>query len=123
LNNIYFLGEKPFEEMPKYYAGFDAYIIPYQLNEYTVGGCFPVKFHEALAVGVPTIVTDLPAYLPFKNVSYIAKNNKEFSELLKKALEEDNDNKVKERKEVAKKNNWDGKVDSMLGFINEALKK
>ncbi|OGC49307.1 hypothetical protein A2W32_02990 [candidate division WWE3 bacterium RBG_16_37_10] len=123
LNNVYFLGEKPFEEMPKYYAGFDAYIIPYQLNEYTVGGCFPVKFHEALAVGVPTIVTDLPAYLPFKNVSYIAKNNEDFSDSLKKALEEDNDNKVKERKEVAKQNNWDGKVDSMLGYINEALKK
>ena len=52
-----------------------------------------------------------------------AKNNEDFSDSLKKALEEDNDNKVKERKEVAKKNNWDGKVDSMLGFINEALKK
>jgi len=123
LKNIYFLGEKPFEEMPEYYAGFDAYIIPYQLNEYTVGGCFPVKFHEALAVGIPTIVTDLPAYMPFKDVSYIARNYGEFSFYLKKALEEDNDTKVKERKEVAKQNNWDGKVDTLLGYIEEAFEK
>ncbi|HLB51745.1 hypothetical protein A3F07_00950 [candidate division WWE3 bacterium RIFCSPHIGHO2_12_FULL_38_15] len=123
LNNIYFLGEKPFESMPMYYAGFDAYIIPYQLNEYTVGGCFPVKFHEALAVGIPTVVTDLPAYMPFKDVCYIAKNNDEFLIQLKKALDEDNNLKIKERKEIAKQNNWDGKVDSMLDYIGEFLNK
>ena len=93
------------------------------MNEYTVGGCFPVKFHEALAVGIPTVVTDLPAYMPFKDVCYIAKNNDEFLIQLKKALDEDNNLKIKERKEIAKQNNWDGKVDSMLDYIGEFLNK
>jgi len=99
LDNIHFLGHRPYETLENYYAGFDGYIIPYRLNEYTVGGCFPVKFHDALAVGFPTVVTDLPAYLPFKDVSYIAKNYDEFSLMVQKALIDDDSKKVKARQE------------------------
>lgn len=119
--NVYFLGRKPFEEMYRYYAGFDAYLIPYVLNDYTVGGCFPVKFHEGLAAGVPVIVTDLPAYAPFSNVCYISKNYNEFSNNIQKALDEDNLDKVKARQAVAKENNWDGKVEKMLNLIYKEI--
>ena len=118
LNNVHFLGVKPYEIMQSYYAGFDAYIIPYVLNDYTVGGCFPVKFHEALAAGLPTVVTDLPAYYPFKDVCYISKSHEEFLSNLKKSLEEDSSIKVRERQAVAKENDWDGKVEKMLQIIS-----
>ena len=118
LNNVHFLGIKPYAIMQNYYAGFDAYIIPYVLNDYTVGGCFPVKFHEALAAGLPTVVTDLPAYYPFKDVCYISKSHEEFLNKLKLSLEEDSSIKVRERQSVAKENNWDGKVENMLRIIS-----
>ena len=121
LDNIYFLGHKPYEMLENYYAGFDGYIIPYRLNEYTVGGCFPVKFHDALAVGLPTVVTDLPAYLPFKDVSYIAKSYDEFSSMVQKSLIDDDSKKVKARQDVAKQNSWDGKVTQMLDIIDRYL--
>ena len=121
LDNVHFLGHKPYETLENYYAGFDGYIIPYRLNEYTVGGCFPVKFHDALAVGFPTVVTDLPAYLPFKDVSYIAKNYDEFSLMVQKALIDDDSKKVKARQETAKQNSWDGKVSQMLDIIGKYL--
>jgi len=121
LNNIHFLGHKPYEVLETYYAGFDGYIIPYRLNEYTVGGCFPVKFHDALAVGLPTVVTNLPAYLPFKEVSYIAKDYDEFSAMVQKALIDDDSKKVKARQEVAKQNSWEGKVFQMLDIISRYL--
>ena len=120
--NVYFIGSKPFEEIPRYYAGFDICIIPYVLNDYTVGGCFPVNFHEALAVGPPTIVTDLPAYAPFKDVSYIAKTPNEFSVYIQEALNEDIAEKVRQRQRVAKENSWDNKVENMLKLISKALK-
>lgn len=116
--NICFLGTKKYEIIQNYFAGFDAFIIPYQLNEYTVGGCFPVKFHDALAAGLSTIVTDLPAYAPFKDVCYISKNYGEFIANVKRALDENSPVLQKARKLVAKQNNWDGKVASMLQLIN-----
>ena len=120
VKNVYFLGEKPYGEIEKYFAGFDAYFIPYQLNDYTVGGCFPVKFHDSLASGLPTIVTNLPAYMPFDNVSYISRSYEEFSANVKKALEEDNEHKVIERQEVARQNTWEGKIELMLKKVYEA---
>ncbi len=119
--NVHFLGQKSYAEIQNYYAAFDAYIIPYVLNDYTVGGCFPVKFHEALAVGLPTIVTNMPAYLPFKDVCYISKSYDEFSANVALALREDTPDKIKQRQLVAKDNNWEGKVSKMLSLINNYL--
>ena len=123
LPNIHFLGERSYKILENYAAGFDAFIIPYQLNDYTVTGCFPIKFHEALAAGLPTVVTNMPAYLPFSDVCYISKDHEEFSANLELALNEDNPQKIKARKEVAKNNNWDGKVAAMLNYIDQALAK
>ncbi len=122
LNNVYFLGSRDYSLMPCYYNGFDVMMIPYKLNDYTVGGCFPVKFHESLAAGLPVVVTDLPAYRPFGNVCYISKSDNEFSQNIRRALEEDSPSRRNERRSVAKENSWEGKVDRMLELIWKALK-
>ncbi|HSX39794.1 MAG TPA: glycosyltransferase [Candidatus Saccharimonadales bacterium] len=121
LKNIYFLGQRSYEVLQYYFAGFDAFIIPYVLNDYTVGGCFPVKFHDSLAAGLPTIVTNLPAYAPFRDVCYIAKDHNEFSADIKKAIQEDSPQKIKARQDIAKDNNWDGKVEMLLSIIGESI--
>jgi glycosyltransferase involved in cell wall biosynthesis len=123
LSNVHFLGTRPFSIVQNYFAGFDAYIIPFQLNEYTVGGCFPIKFHDALAAGLPTIVTNMPAYAPFKDVCYVSTNYDEFSKNLERALREDSPEKIKSRQKVASENSWDGKLSKMLELIAGALKK
>lgn len=121
MKNVFFLGVKPYEQLPYYYAGADVYLIPYNLNDYTIGGCFPVKFHNALAAGLPTIVTNLPAYKPFSSVCTIAKNDDEFTNAIKTELETDSDLKKRERKVVSKGNSWDGKVASQLKLIETCL--
>lgn len=122
MKNVYFLGSRPYEHIQKYFAGFDTYIIPYQLNDYTVGGCFPVKFHDALAAGLPVVVTDLPAYAPFAQVCYISKTYDDFSSNINRALLENSAQKEAERKLIAKENNWDGKVNRMLEYISSETK-
>jgi len=122
LKNVYFLGTKDYTELPKYLAHFDEMIIPYQLNDYTVGGCFPVKFLDYLAAGIPTVVTDLPTYSPFADVCYISKNPNEFSQNIRKALEGDSPEKIKQRQKVAKDNTWNGKISKMLNLIGENIK-
>jgi glycosyltransferase involved in cell wall biosynthesis len=121
ISNIHFLGSKDFSVLQNYLAGFDVMIIPYQLNDYTVGGCFPVKFHEELAAGLPIVVTDLPAYTPFNDVCYISKSYNEFSHNIRNAIEENSPEKVKARQVVASKNDWNTKVNNMLNLIFEKL--
>lgn len=120
--NVYYLGSRSYKEKIKYMAGFDVDIIPYVLNDYTVGGCFPVKFHDSLAAGLPVVVTNLPAYEPFKDVCYISKSYEDFSKNIKFAVEEDGLIKVKERMKVAKENSWENKVENMLEIIYGDLK-
>lgn len=118
LPNIFYLGPKPYAQKKHYLAGFDAEVIPFQLNDYTLFS-YPVKFHDSLSAGIPIVATNLPAFSPYKDVSYISKNYEEFSNNLKKALEEDSTQKMKMRQEVAKKNSWDAKVERMLEHINQ----
>ncbi len=117
MDNVYLLGQKPYEQMPVYFSRFDVYIIPYNLNDYTVKGCFPVKFLDALAAGLPTVVTNLPAYEEFADVCYIAKDNEQFSQLIQTALDEDSKKHIAQRKSTAKQNSWDNKVDKMLRLM------
>ena len=84
-------------------------------------GCFPVKFHEALSAGPPTVVTNLPAYTPFRDVCYISRGYEEFSQNIKRALDEDSPEKVKARQEIAKQNTWEKKVEMMLEYVFKAL--
>lgn len=120
--NVHLLGTRPYDVIPAYYGAFDAFIIPYQLNDLTVGGCFPVKFHDALAAGLPVVVTDMPVYTLFKEVCYISKSHQEFVDNVKRALAEDSQAKIRARQEVAKQNNWDGKVEKLLDLVNQSLK-
>jgi glycosyltransferase involved in cell wall biosynthesis len=121
--NVFLLGTKDYEDMPKYLAPFDIMIIPYQLNDYTVGGCFPVKFLDYLSAGLPVVVTDLPSYSPFSSVCYISKTPNEFSQNIRRALEENSQEKIQQREEQASKNTWEGKVFTMLDIIFENINK
>ncbi|MEA2020168.1 MAG: glycosyltransferase [Patescibacteria group bacterium] len=121
LENVYFIGERPYEEMPAFFARFDVYIIPYNLNDYTVKGCFPVKFLDALAAGLPTVVTNLPAYEDFADVSYIAGDDEEFGKLIQKALDENSKEKVEKRMRIARQNSWNNKVEKMLQIVTSKL--
>lgn len=121
--NVHFLHTRPYSEIQKYVAVFDIAIIPYKLTDYTVGGCFPVKFHDYMAAGLPIVVTDLPSYAPFSEVSYIAKSYNEFSHFVRRALEEDDDEKRKVRQRIAKNNDWDGKVERMLRIVTGLISR
>ncbi len=59
-SNVWFLGERPTEEMARYPQHFDACIMPYQLDGYTKY-IQPLKLYEYLATGRPTLGTRIPA--------------------------------------------------------------
>lgn len=122
LPNVYFLGEIPFIETPKYMAHFDIDLIPYVYNDYTIGGCFPVKFFNSMSAGIPSVVTDLPVFTMYKNVTYISKTTEDFIANIKKALEENDSKRKQELVNIAKLNTYEIKVSNMLSLIKQNLK-
>jgi len=54
--NIHWLGMKPYADLPRYFAGWDAGIMPFALNDST-RFISPTKTPEYLAAGLPVIST------------------------------------------------------------------
>ena len=119
IKNIYLVGPIPNAESFCYF--FDAYIIPYVINDYTYYGCFPTKFLNAAATGIPLVVTDLPAYRGFEEIVYIGKNPEDFIKKIQLAVKDKSESKKHNRKKVASQNTWDHKVDKQLSYMQDFL--
>lgn len=106
--NVFFLGEKSSHELSRYPAHFDVSIMPYVSDGYT-RYIFPLKLHEYLAAGRPTIGTPIRSVVDFESVVQIADGVDEWSSALDLALSESENSaeRVAERQAVAKANDWD----------------
>ncbi|MCC7132341.1 MAG: glycosyltransferase [Gemmatimonadales bacterium] len=71
LPNAHFLGYRQSPEMVAYQQHFDVALLPYAVNAYT--NCiFPVKLHEYLAAGAPTVGTPIRSLVDFRSVIEVA---------------------------------------------------
>ncbi len=112
--NIYLLGEKPYEVLPAYLKMFDVCTIPFLLTD-LIKATHPVKFFEYAASGKPIVTTALPELEPYKSVCLLARSHKEYLSFIQKALVE-NKKMTHKRMQVAQKNTWD-----MRGLVLEKL--
>ena len=90
LPNVHFLGRKAYEQLPAYYAGLDAVLLPYRLNEHT-RAMFPLQFVEAMAAGKPMVVTELDAvahYRLSRTLCRVARDRAEFVRFVEEVLAE-----------------------------------
>lgn len=105
LGNVYFLGAKSRQLLPRYLAQLDVLIIPYLINKFT-RHIYPAKIYECLASGKPVVVTDLPELRGLSGVIRIASDKKQFTELVSRAMLEDTLDLRQRRIEIAKQNSW-----------------
>ncbi|MBN2366995.1 MAG: glycosyltransferase [Calditrichaeota bacterium] len=106
--NVYFLGKKSVEDLPKYIQHMNVGLLPYLLNDYTKY-IYPLKLHEYLASGLPAVGSSIRSLKDFSHVIYLANSIDEWSESIEKALkpEEMSKEKVSIRQSVAKEYDWD----------------
>ncbi|MBR3144223.1 glycosyltransferase [Candidatus Saccharibacteria bacterium] len=117
IDNIYYLGPKKYKELANYSACFDVAIIPFKTGE-IAKGTSPVKLFEYMAMGLPTVGTkDLNECKGYEYV-YLAKDSKDFSKLINKAIEEHKDKKVREALlEQAKDNSWQSRAEDIISNL------
>ncbi|HKW92661.1 MAG TPA: glycosyltransferase [Methylomirabilota bacterium] len=85
LPNVYFLGTKRLETLPGYVQQMDACLMCYELNDYTKY-IYPLKLHEYLAAGRPSIASPIDAVLDHADVVTLARTDEEWISGIAQAL-------------------------------------
>lgn len=120
--NVHFLGEKSSEELACYPQHFDVCIMPYKQDAYTKY-IFPLKLHEYLASGRPTVGTPIRSLIDFDGVIHLADGSDEWSCALAECLDPSasTPEKMAERQRVARAHDWNALTDQIDDLIVDAL--
>jgi len=110
-SNVHFLEAKPTRLVPCYVQHFDVCIMPYVQNDYTKY-IYPLKLHEYLATGRPTVGTPIRSLEEFSDVVALPHSADEWSAALADALSPAaNTPELRAaRQAVAKRHDWDLQV-------------
>ena len=111
--NVWMLGQKPYEQIPHYGKCFDVAIMPWKQNRW-IQACNPIKLKEYLALGKPIVSTPFVELQQYRDVVYEANTPREFAECIKKALAEDNVQRVAARREKVEHASWESKAQLVL---------
>jgi glycosyltransferase involved in cell wall biosynthesis len=121
-SNVYFLGPKPASALPSYCKGMDVCLIPYVLNEYT-HHIFPLKLYEYMAAGKPMVSTDMAEMRPYEGENLaIGRSPEEFHTAVRRALEEDSEQRATERQTSARNESWDARVEQLSELVAPFLR-
>jgi glycosyltransferase involved in cell wall biosynthesis len=124
--NIHYLGQKTYNELPRYIAHWDVAMMPFAINEST-RYISPTKTPEYLAAGKPVVSTrihDVVQSYGDTEFVYFGSTANEFIEGVALALSVDD--KIKWLKDVDKllsMNSWDITCDKMIKLIYSTLPK
>lgn len=117
-NNVVYLGEKPYADLPRYASQFDVALIPFVRNDLTLAAN-PLKLLEYLALGLPVVSTDLPEVSKFKGSVYLAKSDEEFIDLIEIAIKLDSPEARLLRRQEARKLSWQRVVNGLSDCIEK----
>ena len=120
LPNVFFLGQKAYEEIPRYGHQFDISIMPWRQNNW-IAACNPVKMKEYLAIGKPVVSTPFPEGMPYQKVIYFAQGSRDFAAAIRRALKEDSTEKMAERRRRVATQTWDALAEQLERAIGIAL--
>jgi glycosyltransferase involved in cell wall biosynthesis len=120
LPNIFFLGRKPYQEIPMYIQQFAVGIIPHKVDQF-IKSTNPMKVYEYLACQKPVVATPGGDIEVFKDVVYVANDYQQFNDYVKEALAKDHEAIRQKRAEAVKEHGWAKKVDEMLSLIDQKI--
>jgi glycosyltransferase involved in cell wall biosynthesis len=109
LPNVHLLGPRPYEDLPGYYKGFGAGIIPYRTSQ-QVPYCSPLKLREYLSAGLPVVSTTVPEVERYGRWCSISADADGFVRALEAALEADSPELRSKRSRAMQGEGWDVRV-------------
>ncbi len=121
LPNVHFLPPVTYDELPRYAAGFDVCVLPWETGQAFTSYGSAIKVREYLATGKPVVIAPLPEYEPMRDVLRIARSRDDFLRLVEDALNEEGDERARARQAAVATGTWDARAEWVSGLIEEAL--
>lgn len=119
-SNVFLLGEKSRDEVPRYVAHFDVCIIPFLVNELTVS-VNPLKAYEYLAAGKPVVSSALPEIEHLRDVVTFVRSREEFVSALRREIDGSARADVEERMRAAREYDWRSLHERLAAYLAEKL--
>ena len=121
LPNTHFLPPVPYQELPRYAAGFDVCVLPWDTAHSFTGYGSAIKVREYLATGLPVVISPLPEYEAMAEALRIARNHDEWFRLVNEALSEKGPEKARERQAAVSSGTWDARAEWVSSLIEKTL--
>jgi glycosyltransferase involved in cell wall biosynthesis len=121
LPNTHFLPAVSYDDLPRYAAGFDVCVLPWETELPFTSYGSAIKVREYLATGKPVVISALPEYESMNDVLRIARSRDEFFQLVAEALDEKNPEAVRRRQAAVRHGTWDARAEWVSKLIEEKL--
>ena len=119
-NNISFVGDVHYNDLPKKMKEIDIAIIPHLINEFT-NSMNPLKLYEYLAAGKQVVTTPVAGTENLSDYVYISNNSNEFIDNIKKAIDiylSDYNISKKVSETIIDEYTWQNKCDEIIQSLS-----
>ena len=121
LPNVHFLPPVPYAELPRFAAGFDVCVLPWETEQAFTSYGSAIKVREYLATGKPVVIAPLPEYEPMRAWLRIAGSRDEFLQLVEDALNDRDPEAARARQSSVINGTWDARAEWVSELIEKAL--
>jgi glycosyltransferase involved in cell wall biosynthesis len=106
---VFFLGERPTEQIPGYLQAFDVCIAPYKKVPRFYASD-PLKVYQYLALGKPVVATSVDVLEGLRPLVWVAQTEEQFSDILRKEIRSgDHEDLRRRRIEFAMQATWESR--------------
>jgi glycosyltransferase involved in cell wall biosynthesis len=121
LPNTHFIPPVDYNELPRYAAGFDVCVLPWETEQAFTSYGSAIKVREYLATGKPVVIAALPEYESLSDVLRIARSRDDFFKLIDNALNETDPESPGKRQAAVKDGTWDARAKWVSELIEQKL--
>jgi glycosyltransferase involved in cell wall biosynthesis len=123
LRNVHFLGVKRVDELPAYTQHMDVCLMCYAMTDYTKY-IYPLKLHEYLASGRPTVSSPIDTVLDHADVVTLAHSDEDWVSGIEGALEApaSMEAAVERRRARARQYDWGALTDRVAELFRERMR-
>lgn len=115
-SNVHFVGEVPYQDLPKYLSAFSLAVIPF-LNDALTRATDPIKAYEYLAAGLPVLSARLPELYRLRDVISFYDNPDDFIRQAESLLATDSPALAQRRTEVARGETWSARCEVLAPHL------
>jgi glycosyltransferase involved in cell wall biosynthesis len=121
MENVHYLGSRPYASMPSYAAAFDVCVLPWVTENSFVAYGSPIKVREYLATGKPVVITPIYEYEPLDGILRVSRGYDDFIAKVEDALNNDSADKRTTRQLSVKGATWDARAEQVSSAIESLL--